>query len=88
MNERQWPDEWLTADKEDLLAVLEMRFGGVPYDVRNSILQIRDPDVLERLILVAANAPDWDAFETEWQQRDGFRIHLSPLPKQGGNSNR
>lgn len=82
MNEdRTFPEAWLAQDREDLLNVLEMRFGGVPYDVRSAILQIRDPDILERLILIAANAPDWDAFEQEWQERGGFRIHTTPLDR-------
>lgn len=52
-------------DREDLLAVLSMRFGDVPPDIQMRIATVTGLDTLERLILVAANAPDWRSFVEE-----------------------
>lgn len=52
-------------DREDLLAVLSMRFGDVPPDIQTHIATVTALDTLERLILVAANAPDWKTFVEE-----------------------
>lgn len=53
---------FLHGDREDLLAVLTLRFGAVPEPVQARIATCDDATTLERLILVAANVPDWDAF--------------------------
>lgn len=55
----------LQSDREDLLAVLVMRFGDVPNDIQAHIAAVTELDTLERLILVAANAPDWRSFVEE-----------------------
>lgn len=56
---------FLRGDREDLLAVLALRFGAVPTSVQARIAACDDSATLERLILVAANVPDWDAFLRE-----------------------
>ena len=53
---------FLRGDREDLLAVLTLRFGSVPESVQARIAACDNPTTLERWILVAANVPDWDAF--------------------------
>ena len=55
----------MAIDREDLLAVLEQRFEAVPAEIRTQIADIRDADVLERLILVAANAESFGVFLDE-----------------------
>jgi hypothetical protein len=55
----------LQIDQEDLLAVLSMRFGAVPEDIQTRIATATELDTLERLILVAANVPDWESFMEE-----------------------
>lgn len=55
----------LQVDREDLLAVLSMRFGAVPVDIQTHIAATTEMDTLERLILVAANVPDWKSFVEE-----------------------
>jgi hypothetical protein len=52
----------LQADREDLLAVLTIRFGAVPAPIRMRIDVCNNPETLERWILVAANVPDWVTF--------------------------
>lgn len=52
-------------DREDLLAILTIRYGTVPSEVRERIEACRDLDTLERLVLVAANVPTWDVFLAE-----------------------
>jgi len=71
----QWKQDALATDKEDLMGLLELRFGALPEGVPDVIASIADGNVLERLILVAANVPTWDAFASELMQRDAaFRI--------------
>ena len=55
----------MAIDREDLLAVLELRFDGVSEEIRTQIADVMDGDVLERLILVAANAESFDVFVEE-----------------------
>ncbi len=55
----------MAIDREDLLAVLELRFDAVSEEIRRQIADIVDADVLERLILVAANAESFDVFVEE-----------------------
>jgi hypothetical protein len=56
---------FLRGDREDLLAVLTLRFGGAPESVKARITACDDAATLERWILVAANVPDWDSFLSE-----------------------
>ncbi len=58
-------DEALHVDKEDLIGVLTLRFGGVPKDIEEAIRTITDGPQLERLILVAANVPTFERFVEE-----------------------
>ncbi len=53
---------FLHSDREDLLAVLTLRFGSVPTAVQERIAACDNPAALERWILVAANVPDWVSF--------------------------
>lgn len=57
----------LVEDREDLIAVLKMRFQEVPPAVIEDIYDIHDANVLQRLILVAANARNWEVFMEELQ---------------------
>lgn len=70
-------------DREDLQALLEMRFGAIPPDVQAEMERIDKTDTLQRLILVAANAADWNVFVQELKAGDGaFKLvgeHLSPI---------
>ncbi|GAA0444659.1 hypothetical protein GCM10008983_22590 [Lentibacillus halophilus] len=62
-------------DREDLLAILKMRFGDIPPKMIESIYDINDYDTLERLILVASNAPSLKIFIEELNEGSGsFRI--------------
>jgi len=67
--------EALETDRNDLLAVLALRFGAVPEKMENQIAGIQDGARLERLVLVAANVPTFAEFQTELQQSIGsFKI--------------
>lgn len=62
-------------DREDLIAILHMRFGDVPPALVEQIYELNDLDTLERLILVAANAPNFNIFLEEMEEGSGgFRI--------------
>lgn len=62
-------------DREDLLSVLRMRFGDLNPGVIESVYELNDLDTLERLILVAANAPSLKVFLEELEEGSGsFRI--------------
>jgi hypothetical protein len=62
-------------DREDVLAILRMRFGAVPRDVQERIESCDNLDQLERLVLVAANVPTWDDFLAELTSAsDEFKI--------------
>ncbi|GGB44374.1 hypothetical protein GCM10011409_22410 [Lentibacillus populi] len=52
-------------EKEDLLGLINMRFGNVPDDIAEQIMAIDDIDVLDRLFLVAVNAANWGVFVNE-----------------------
>lgn len=68
-------DVMLVQDREDLLAVLRMRFGEVPADVIQFIYEIDDYHQLQRLILTAANSQDWHVFIEELQApSDTYKI--------------
>lgn len=53
---------FLQGDREDLLAVLALRFGAVPEAIQAYIAACDNAATLERWILVAANVPDWASF--------------------------
>lgn len=62
-------------DREDLLAILAMRFGDVPGAVCDRIAACHDLTTLERLVLVAANVPTWEDFLAELdRQGDDFKV--------------
>lgn len=62
-------------DREDLIAILRMRFGDVPPSIIERIYDFNDLNTLERLILVAANVPDFDIFLEEMGEDQGsFKI--------------
>jgi hypothetical protein len=68
-------DTMLVQDREDLIAVLRMRFGNIPPEMIQEIYQIDELDELQRLILAAANVPSWEVFQKEFSNRKGaFRI--------------
>lgn len=68
-------DSLLVDDREDLIAVLRMRFGDIPGEMIQQIYDIDDMNMLQRLILAAANAPNWDIFVEEFQTgKDSFRL--------------
>ncbi|WP_404452294.1 hypothetical protein LG329_18290 [Virgibacillus necropolis] len=62
-------------DREDLIAILRMRFGDIPSGVVEAVYELNELDTLERLILVAANAPSLKVFLEELEEGNGsFRI--------------
>lgn len=62
-------------DREDLIAVLQMRFGDIPPRLIEQIYELNDLNTLERLILVAANAPSFKVFLEELEEGAGaFRM--------------
>ncbi len=68
-------EEILIEDRRDVLEVLSMRFGTVPEDIMRQIEAVRQPEAMQRLILVAANAADWDVFLEELREGEAsFRI--------------
>ncbi|MDF2856834.1 MAG: hypothetical protein K0Q87_2685 [Neobacillus sp.] len=65
----------LVDDREDLIAVLQMRFGNIPGELIERIYQIDDMNTLQRHILAAANALNWDVFIKEFQEgENSFRL--------------
>ncbi|MFD2682246.1 hypothetical protein [Bacillus seohaeanensis] len=68
-------DAQLVNDREDLIAVLRMRFGDIPGEMIEQIYEISDMNTLQRLILAAANASSWNVFLDEMQAgEDSFRL--------------
>ncbi|GAA0611357.1 hypothetical protein GCM10009001_30750 [Virgibacillus siamensis] len=62
-------------DREDLLAILKMRFGEIPPGIIQAIYDIKEYDAIERLILVASNVPNFEVFIEELEEGSGsFRI--------------
>ncbi len=83
----------LVGDREDLVTVLQMRFGTVPGDMIQAIYEISDFHLLQRLILAAANAADWQTFIQELDEgHHAVRLvgdSYDPLRhelKEGGNA--
>jgi hypothetical protein len=63
------------AEREDLLGLIQMRFGRLPDDVKEKVMAIDDLDVLDRLFLIAVNAANWDVFLTELNEgKDSFKM--------------
>lgn len=78
-------------DREDLISVLRMRFGDLAPGIIDSIYKIGELDALERLILVAANAPTLSIFLEELEAgNDSFKIvgeRFNPLDSMIGGEN-
>lgn len=72
------------ADRQDLLALLNLRFGSVPTTVMDAIIRIDDFSQIDHLILVGANAAGWQEFLAELKI-PGFKIvgqRFDPLNSQ------
>jgi hypothetical protein len=70
-------------DRDDLIALLKMRFGTVPSELMTAISAIHDLSQIDHLILVAANASGWSEFISE-VRAPGFRLvgqEFDPLSK-------
>lgn len=68
-------DAMLVEDREDLIAVLRMRFGFIPGEVIEAIYEINEMSALQRLILAAANSVSWEVFMRELEAgADAVRI--------------
>lgn len=63
-------ESFMQQDREDLLAILNMRFGEITADVLQMIEEQNDLNILQRLILVASNAPVIDVFLEEIREGD------------------
>lgn len=76
-------DGLLVEDREDLIAVLQMRFGYIPGELIAKIYEIDDLNTLQRLIISAANAADWNVFARELNVgKNSFRLvgeNFNPL---------
>ncbi|MEF2966863.1 hypothetical protein V3851_13555 [Paenibacillus sp. M1] len=64
-------EAFVRQDREDLLAVLEMRFGVISAAIRDEIGGISSLNDLQRLILAACNAADWSIFAEELEAGRG-----------------
>lgn len=73
----------LDYDREDLLALLQIRFGDLQPRIVEGIHGINRLETLQRLILVAANVPDLRFFIEELQAGDAsFKLigeRFSPI---------
>ncbi|MEY2193286.1 hypothetical protein AB7942_11145 [Neobacillus sp. BF23-41] len=68
-------DPLLVNDREDLIAVLRMRFGEISGEIIQKIYEIDDMNTLQRLIIAAANAASWNVFLEEFQSgENSFKI--------------
>ena len=68
-------DAALIDDREDLIAVIRMRFGKISGEMIQKIYEINDYNTLQRLILAAANAASWSIFLEEWKAgENSFRL--------------
>lgn len=76
-------DALLVDDREDLIAVLQMRFGTLPGEMIQKIYEINDMNTLQRLILSAANSANWDVFVEDFNvSKDSYRLlgdNFNPL---------
>ena len=76
------------SDVEDLLYLLEGRFGSIDSRVRQMIKDISDFSTLNRLILVAANVSSYRDFLQELENKDSFKIagdRFNPLSRRKVN---
>ncbi|MCL4481000.1 MAG: hypothetical protein M1113_05910 [Candidatus Thermoplasmatota archaeon] len=76
------------SDVEDLLYLLEGRFGSIDSSVRQMIKDISDFSTLNRLILVAANVSSYRDFLQELENKDSFKIagdRFNPLKRRKVN---
>lgn len=86
-------DAMLVQDREDLIAVLRMRFGTIPPKVVESIYKIDQLDTLQSLILAASNVPEWQLFLDELHMNEeAFRLtgeRFNPIAevRKAGESN-
>jgi len=65
----------LIEDREDLIGILRMRFGSISGEMIEKIYNINDNNTIERLILVAANAPTFEIFIEELKEGNwAFKI--------------
>lgn len=75
-------------DQEDLLALLDMRFGAVPAPIHDQIRRISELDRLQRLIIAACNAADWSIFVEELEAGEGsFKLtgeRFNPMAGESG----
>ena len=75
----------LVQDREDLIAVLRLRFGFVPPEVITKIYEISEMSEIGRLIITGANVPTWELFMKDLDGHKGaFRIagdHYNPLER-------
>jgi hypothetical protein len=68
-------DPLIVNDREDLIAVLRMRFGEISGEMIQDIYEIDDMNMLQRLILAAANAANWKIFLEEFHSgNDSCRL--------------
>jgi hypothetical protein len=76
-------DGLLVDDREDLIAVLRMRFGHLTGEMIEEIYEINDMNTLQRLILSAANAASFEVFDEEFRAgRASFKLlgeNFNPL---------
>lgn len=81
-------DGFVLQDREDLLALLEMRFGPVPSWVHARIGRITALDRLQRLIIAACNAADWRIFIEELEAgEESFKLtgeRFNPMAGEAG----
>jgi len=62
-------------DRQDLIEILHMRFGTLPPKVEERLYQLDDFETIERLILVAANAPTLQVFFEELKEgTEAFKL--------------
>ncbi|WP_249226449.1 hypothetical protein [Alicyclobacillus mengziensis] len=78
--------EAVETDREDLLAILTLRFGGVPENIQGIVESLTNAEKLERLVLVAANVPTLNKFVEELHEgSEAFRLvgeGFNPLAEQ------
>lgn len=68
-------ESMLVEDREDLITVLQMRFGRVSGEMIEEIYQMDDSHSIQRLILAAANAHSLEVFCDELRNgRGSFRL--------------
>ncbi|WP_054788014.1 MULTISPECIES: hypothetical protein [unclassified Gracilibacillus] len=74
-------------DRQDLIEILQMRFGVLPEELEEHLYQLSEFETLQRLILVAANAPTLRVFMEELQEGNHpFKLvgeRFNPLRKIG-----